>query len=228
MAWAAERDLQLWCIFMCSFTKDHLLCHQIMRQKAAGKHQINIVSPSKVTQPQPAQPVCFHSPAFFFYSTFFSLFSLRSVYCSDWCHGVSTNPLLTQICVCVCFCSLLWRAKRCFGGFNYSKTSHSLLLLLAFSNQSGHWCVWAIITYLSYKSYPIYTIHICSKYTQTVWVHLDQSENIPPQLYAIAATSSSGPLTHIIIQLIHNTAVSSNGIIIYRSSHELEQLHHEV
>lgn len=60
-------------------------------------------------------------------------------------------------------------------------------------------------------SYPIYTIHICSKYTQSVWVHPDQSENIPPQLHAIAATSSSDPLTHVIIQLIHNTAVSSNG-----------------
>lgn len=35
-----------WCLFVRSLTKGHLLCHRIMRQKAAGKHLINILSPS--------------------------------------------------------------------------------------------------------------------------------------------------------------------------------------
>lgn len=35
-----------WCLFLCSLTKGRLLCHRIMRQKAAGKHLINILSPS--------------------------------------------------------------------------------------------------------------------------------------------------------------------------------------
>lgn len=33
-----------WCLFVCSLTKGHLLCLRIMRQKAAGKHLINILS----------------------------------------------------------------------------------------------------------------------------------------------------------------------------------------
>lgn len=35
-----------WCLFVRSLTKGHLLCYRIMRQKAAGKHLINILSPS--------------------------------------------------------------------------------------------------------------------------------------------------------------------------------------
>lgn len=34
-------------IFMCGLTKDGLLCHLIMRQKAAGQQLINIVSLSE-------------------------------------------------------------------------------------------------------------------------------------------------------------------------------------
>lgn len=74
----------VWWMFMCGLAKDGVVCHLIMRQEAAGKQLINAFYKTSLTS---------------------SLFSCLWV----WYCGVSMFLRLCWICVCVWFCSLLWK-----------------------------------------------------------------------------------------------------------------------